>query len=102
MPDDTAPQASRPLPQPGSAGIARHEIYLNGNRWLAARSGADHDLRSIFFSCRKVEATQEACIMYCHTHAARTVRRNCVKVEVDVLGSPSVIVRTISVDSKQH
>ena len=28
--------------------------------------------------------------------------RRCVKVEVDVLGSPSLIVRTVSVDVKQH
>ena len=28
--------------------------------------------------------------------------RNCVKVEVDVLGSPSLIVRAVSVDIKQH
>ena len=28
--------------------------------------------------------------------------RTCVKVEVDVLGSPSLIVRTVSVDEKQH
>ena len=27
---------------------------------------------------------------------------NCEKVEVDVLGSPSLIVRTVSVDVKQH
>ena len=28
--------------------------------------------------------------------------RNCVNVEVDVLGSPSLIVRTVSVDLEQH
>ena len=28
--------------------------------------------------------------------------RSCVKVEVDVLGSPSLIVHTVSVDAKQH
>ena len=28
--------------------------------------------------------------------------RSCVKVEVDVLGSPSLIVRTVSVDVEQH
>ena len=28
--------------------------------------------------------------------------RNCVKVEVDVLGSTSLIIRTVSVDVKQH
>ena len=28
--------------------------------------------------------------------------RSCVKVEVDVLGSPSLIVRTVSVDVKHH
>ena len=28
--------------------------------------------------------------------------RSCVKVEVDVLGSPSLIVLTVSVDVKQH
>ena len=28
--------------------------------------------------------------------------RSCVKVEVDVLSSPSIIVRTVSVDVKQH
>ena len=28
--------------------------------------------------------------------------RNCVKVEVAVLGSPSIIVRTVFVDVKQH
>ena len=28
--------------------------------------------------------------------------RRCVKVEVAVLGSPSLIVRTVSVDVKQH
>ena len=28
--------------------------------------------------------------------------RSCVKVEVAVLGSPSLIVRTVSVDVKQH
>ena len=28
--------------------------------------------------------------------------RSYVKVEVDVLGSPSLIVRTVSVDVKQH
>ena len=32
----------------------------------------------------------------------RTEYRRCVKVEVDVLGSPSLIVRTVSVDVKQH
>ena len=28
--------------------------------------------------------------------------RSCVKVEVDVLGPPLLIVRTVSVDVKQH
>ena len=28
--------------------------------------------------------------------------RSCVKVEVDVLGSPSLLDRTVSVDVKQH
>ena len=28
--------------------------------------------------------------------------RSCVKVEVDVLGSPSLMVRTVSVDVKRH
>ena len=28
--------------------------------------------------------------------------RSCVKVQVDVLGSPSLTVRTVSVDVKQH
>ena len=28
--------------------------------------------------------------------------RSCVKVEVTVLGSPSLTVRTVSVDVKQH
>ena len=28
--------------------------------------------------------------------------RNCVKVQMDVLGDPSLIVRTFSVDVKQH
>ena len=28
--------------------------------------------------------------------------RSCVKVEMDVLGSPSLTVRTVSVDAKQH
>ena len=28
--------------------------------------------------------------------------RSCVKVDVDVLGSPSLIVRTVSVDTRQH
>ena len=28
--------------------------------------------------------------------------RSCVKVEVDVLGSPSLIVRRVSVEVKQH
>ena len=28
--------------------------------------------------------------------------RTCVKVEVDVLGSPSLIVRTVSVEIMQH
>ena len=28
--------------------------------------------------------------------------RSCVKVAVDVLGSPSLIFRTVSVDVKQH
>ena len=32
----------------------------------------------------------------------RTELRRCVKVEVDVLGSPSLMVRTVSVDVKQH
>ena len=31
-----------------------------------------------------------------------TELRSCVKVEVDVLSSPSLIVRTVSVDVKQH
>ena len=32
----------------------------------------------------------------------RKATLNCVKVEVAVLGSPSLIVRTVSVDVKQH
>ena len=28
--------------------------------------------------------------------------KSCVKVEVDILGSPSVTVLTVSVDVKQH
>ena len=28
--------------------------------------------------------------------------RNCVRMEVDVLGTPSRLVRTVSVDVKQH
>ena len=35
------------------------------------------------------------------SHVFRELR-SCVKVEVDVLGSPSVIVRAVSVDVKQH
>ena len=31
-----------------------------------------------------------------------TELRSCVKVEVDVLGSPCLIARTVSVDVKQH
>ena len=34
--------------------------------------------------------------------AAKAELRNCVKVEVTVLGSPSLIVLTVSVDVKQH
>ena len=38
------------------------------------------------------------------THSQRkpTELRSCVKVEVDVLGSPSLTVPTVSVDVKQH
>ena len=32
----------------------------------------------------------------------RSVLRSCLRVEVDVLGSPSLIVRTVSVDVKRH
>jgi len=32
----------------------------------------------------------------------RTQLRSCVGVEVAVLGSPSLIVRTVSVEVKQH
>ena len=32
----------------------------------------------------------------------RAELRSCVKVEVDVLGSPSLIVLMVSVDVKQH
>ena len=32
----------------------------------------------------------------------RRAQELCVKVEVDVLGSPSLIVRMVSVDIKQH
>jgi len=28
--------------------------------------------------------------------------RNCVKVEMDILGFPSLIVRTVSIDVKPH
>ena len=31
-----------------------------------------------------------------------TELRSCVRIEVDVLGSPSLIVRTVSVDVKYH
>ena len=31
-----------------------------------------------------------------------TELRSCVKVKVAVLGSPTLIVRTVSVDIKQH
>ena len=37
-----------------------------------------------------------------HYQNAAAELRRCVKVEVDVLGSPSVIVLTVSVDVKQH
>ena len=33
---------------------------------------------------------------------SRSELRSCVKVEVAVLGSPSLIVRAVSVDVKQH
>ena len=32
----------------------------------------------------------------------RSELSNCVRVEVDVLGSPFLIVRSVSVDVKQH
>ena len=32
----------------------------------------------------------------------RSELRSCLRVEVDVLGSPSLIVRTVSVNVKQH
>ena len=35
-------------------------------------------------------------------HPVISELRSCVKDEVDVLGSPSLIVRTVSVDVKQH
>ena len=34
--------------------------------------------------------------------AGPTELRSCVKVEVAVLGSPTLIVRSVSVDVKQH
>ena len=37
-----------------------------------------------------------------HLSCSISELRSCVKVEVDVLGSPSLIVRTVSVDVKQH
>ena len=37
-----------------------------------------------------------------HGTDERSEFRSCVEVEVDVLGSPSLIVRTLSVDVKQH
>ena len=39
--------------------------------------------------------------LHCHHHNA-TEFRSCVKVEVDVLGSPSLISLMVSVDVKQH
>ena len=35
-------------------------------------------------------------------NAKRSEFRSCIKVEVDVLDSPSLIVRTVFVDIKQH
>ena len=35
-------------------------------------------------------------------HTLQSELRSCVKVEVAVLGSPSLTVRTVSVDVKQH
>ena len=42
--------------------------------------------------------------MLLSVHRDRTTSelRNCLKVEVAVLGSTSLIVRTVSVDVKQH
>ena len=37
-----------------------------------------------------------------HLSCSISELRSCVKVEVDVLGSPSLIVLTVSVDVKQH
>ena len=43
---------------------------------------------------------------FLHSQLAITLQaaefRSCVKVEVDVLGSPSLMVLTVSVDVKQH
>ena len=36
------------------------------------------------------------------TYAVSTELRSCAKVEVDVLGSPSLISRMVSVNVKQH
>ena len=37
-----------------------------------------------------------------HCHHQKRVQELCVEVEVGVLGSPSLIVLTVSVDVKQH
>ena len=46
----------------------------------------------------------DICILIVMRHAPRTHSelRSCVKVEVVVLDSPSLIVLTVSVDVKQH
>ena len=46
----------------------------------------------------------DICILIVIRHAPRTQSelRSCVEVEVVVLDSPSLIVRTVSVDVKQH
>ena len=36
------------------------------------------------------------------THRDKSEMRNCVNIEVAVLGSSSLTVRTVSVDVKQH
>ena len=37
-----------------------------------------------------------------HAHIGRSELRSCVKVEVVVLGSPSLISRVVYVDVEQH
>ena len=78
-------------------------IYIKPNvQTWKEKSSTKTDIVGKLYSHQEILPTLGARIMTSPCKGGMTEVRGCVKIEVAVLGSPSLISLTVSVDGKQH